>query len=157
MTGTSLKRRCSSMRNFNTDRKASYLEELTAGASDADPARKNGYDYTEYPIPQTKKMWRDSVYACADMQDCNLQNCMAAGSCFVGMNLDRSVAQPRRPEKVLFQQLPAALVRPAPRQPHLFPAAEERRLRTRRSISPSWRTRGFSPACFRKATFRAQT
>lgn len=92
MTGTSFEKALLiDAKFFNTDRKASYLEELTAGASDADPARKNGYDYTEYPIPQTKKMWRDSVYACADMQDCNLQNCMAAGSCFVGMNLDRSV------------------------------------------------------------------
>ena len=40
------------------------------------------------------------------MQDCNLQNCMAAGSCFVGMNLDRSVLNLADLKKPFFSNCP---------------------------------------------------
>ena len=36
-------------------------------------------------------LWKDSVVSHADMQDCNMQNCVFSNGVFVGINLDRSV------------------------------------------------------------------
>ena len=69
---------------LNSDRERSYLAE--AGLID----KESVMDAVLEPS-KTVPGWRGSVYAYSDMQDCNMQSCIAPGAIFVGINFDRSM------------------------------------------------------------------
>lgn len=69
-------------RFFNSERPDSWFVELI---------KKGTLDDTEFSARQSDSWWGKSVCAHADMQDCNLQRCIASGISLIGMNLDRSM------------------------------------------------------------------
>lgn len=69
-------------RFFNSESKDLWFSKLI----------KNGaLDDTGFSPRQSDTVWGKSVCAHADMQDCNLQRCIASGISLIGMNLDRSM------------------------------------------------------------------
>ena len=73
---------------MNSDRDVMFIQELIK-KSFMDGKQ---LEDTEFNAPETiRDIWRRSVYAYADMQDCNFQKCIASDSVFVGMNFDRTI------------------------------------------------------------------
>lgn len=81
---------------FNSERATSYLTELIEKYEEPQVwkriVNKSHLQDKECPgAPTEKGVWRKSVVAHADMEDCNFQHCIASRVAFINMNLDRSM------------------------------------------------------------------